>query len=74
VIGFQNLPTPAKGGILVPVPPAILLGGLVAGPDGSLAFGTGGGGRLPVPIFLQYVALNGPVYEFSNAVELIIGV
>ena len=79
VVGITNAPTPVKGGILVPVPPLILMGGLFAGADGTLAFGVGGGGRLPATLYVQYVAINSlatpdaPVYEFSNAVELVLG-
>ena len=72
VMSFTAVPSPFKGGTLVPIPPTIVLAGVPAPTDGRLYFGIGGGGRLPVPIFLQYVGVNGSAFEMSNAVEMII--
>ncbi|MHC5212010.1 MAG: choice-of-anchor X domain-containing protein [Planctomycetota bacterium] len=72
--GVVNNPTPAQGGTLVPVPWLVFVtlpldgGGGLTLPDALVA----GAGPV-VPLYLQAVVPNGPVFEFSNAVEVLIG-
>jgi hypothetical protein len=64
---------PLLGGTLVPGGSLLVLSGLVAGANGSLAFALPGFGTFPVTLFVQGIALNGPQALFSNAVRLELG-
>jgi len=72
VVGLTNQPTPIAGGMLVPAP-LLILSGFVAAPDGSIRFPLHGSAALPQAIFVQAVALVGPLVQFSNALRVVIG-
>jgi uncharacterized membrane protein len=72
VLGLTQQPIAIAGGTLVPGEPRFVTG-LVAGPDGSLAFPLSGLGPNPQAVYAQAVALAGPQVEFSNAVEVQLG-
>ncbi len=73
VAGFVNQPTPLLGGTLVPVPPTLISSPLFAAPGGALAFPLHGSAAPPSTVYLQAVALVGAQAQFSNALELEIG-
>ncbi|HEX5011754.1 MAG TPA: VCBS repeat-containing protein [Planctomycetota bacterium] len=66
-------PVPLKGGILVPNPVLALLAGFSTDATGSFGAPVSGGAGAPVHLILQCIARNGAVYEFSNALDLLIG-
>jgi hypothetical protein len=72
-VGPTDAPTPLKGGTLVPSPPAAVLLGLATDGVGSLKLPLQALGSSTVTLYLQVIVKNGPVFEFSNAVELVIG-
>jgi hypothetical protein len=68
VLGIDQMPTPFKGGTLVPVPVLAVID-LPAGVDGTSSF--------PVPgmagnatVYVQPVTVSGEVFEFSNALAV----
>ena len=73
VAGFVSQPTPLLGGVLVPVPPALVSSPAFAAPSGELALTLRGSGAPPSTVYVQAVALVGTQVQFSNAVELEIG-
>ncbi|RKY16900.1 MAG: hypothetical protein DRQ55_17010 [Planctomycetota bacterium] len=72
VLGLSSTPTPFKGGTLVPIPVLQILPTLADG-NGTIAFNVRGGSASPVSVFAQSVWDNGSNFEFSNAVEIVIG-
>lgn len=69
-VGFVNDPTPVKGGMLVPLPWVLLIDTLSTDGAGNLSLPVPGG-LGPFTLYLQAVVLNGPVFEFSNALKMI---
>ncbi len=72
-IGLVNAPTPAKGGTLVPVPWLYLLDFLATDGTGALSVPVAGSANPPVTLYLQAVVKHAGTWEFSNAVQLVIG-
>jgi hypothetical protein len=73
VIGLSNTPTPFKGGTLVPVPVLDVIT-LPANANGAMGFLIRSNGGAPASVFTQAVVVDGGNYEFSNAVEVVIGI
>lgn len=73
VFGVVNAPTPLKGGILVPVPFLLLLP-VQANAFGTAAINLRGAAGSPVSVFTQAVRINAGTFEFSNAVEIVVGI
>jgi len=68
--GFNNMPVPFKGGMLVPIPFATMLNAAANG-AGSLSLNVPGGGG-PFSVFVQSAAMDGGApagVELSNAVQ-----
>jgi hypothetical protein len=72
VVGFTNNPQPLKGGTIVPLPIAALV---VVGTNGAGEFTApiGGGTATPTHVYMQGIVKNGLVYEFSNALDVLMG-
>ena len=66
-------PVPFKGGQLVPFPVLVVITGLVTDGAGGLNLPVAGSGGVPLHVDMQCLVKNGSVYEFSNALEVIIG-
>jgi hypothetical protein len=73
VVGFFANPTPFKDGVLVPVPFLTIIGGLGSDASGQLLLPVQGGASTPVQLAMQMIAVNGGVYEFSNALDVELG-
>ena len=58
------MPNPVLGGFPLALP---------TNASGAVSFGVAGGPLTPVTVYLQAVAQNGTVVEFSNAVPLTLG-
>jgi hypothetical protein len=72
VFGIVNSPTPLKGGMLVPVPFLLIIP--VQSNAGGVSFlNVRGAAGLPLSAFGQAVWDNNGSFEFSNAVEVVIG-
>jgi len=71
-IGFTNAPMSAKDGTLVPVPWIVMI---MAPTDatGSMTLPIAGSGNPAQTLYLQTVVKNGATWEFSNAVQLVMG-
>jgi hypothetical protein len=74
VLGLTNAPLPIAGGILVPGEPRYFVAGLTARADGTSAVPIAGRAGHASSVYVQAVALAGTEVQFSNAVELVIGV
>lgn len=72
-VGAASSPTPLFGGVLVPVPPTVVLSGMVAGASGGLAMTVHGSAAPAATLYLQAVALVGFEAQFSNALSVEIG-
>jgi len=72
-LGLAASPVPLKGGTLVPNPVLALLSGLTTDGTGSFGAPVAGAGGAPVHVILQCIVKNGAVYEFSNALDVLIG-
>jgi hypothetical protein len=73
VIGLSNTPTPFKGGTLVPIPVLDVIT-LPANANGAMGFLIRSHGGSPASVITQAVVVDGGNYEFSNAVEVIVGI
>lgn len=74
IAGPVNQPTPLKGGMLVPVPPIFVSSGFLASPGGTIVFPLAGSAGAETSVYVQAAAQVGGAAQFSNAVELVIGV
>ena len=74
VVGLANNPTPLLGGTLVPVPILTVIDSLSTNAAGERRFTVHGGPNAPATVYVQAVVPNGPVLEFSNALEARIGI
>jgi len=72
-LGLVAAPVPLKGGTLVPNPIVLLLSGFTTDATGGFGTPVSGAGGPPVHVILQGIAKNGAVYEFSNALDVLIG-
>jgi hypothetical protein len=72
VVGLSNSPTPFKGGTLLPVPVLEVIT-LPSNANGAMGFVIRSNGGTPVSVFTQAVVVDGGNYEFSNAVEIVLG-
>ncbi len=72
-VGDTNNPTLIKGGFLVPFPYLMVIEGLSTDGSGQASLSVPGGGGAPLTLFVQSVVPNGGVYEFSNALAVILG-
>jgi hypothetical protein len=72
-LGLAAAPVPLKGGTLVPNPVLVLLSGFSTDAAGSFGAPVAGGAGPAVHLILQCIAKNGAVYEFSNALDVLIG-
>jgi len=57
----------------VPVPPTIVVPGLLTDAVGGFTMDVPGGGGAPVHVFVQCVVLDVGQYQFSNALDALIG-
>jgi hypothetical protein len=74
VVGsLTSAPTPFKGGTLVPIPPMLVLQGLLTDAVGGFTLDVPGGSGAPVHVFVQCVVLDAGQYQLSNAVDAFIG-
>lgn len=76
VLGTNAAPTPFYDGFLVPVPPAIVVSGLVAGPGGALHISVKGKGGPPIAVYVQCIAVGGAtgaMVRLSNALAVGVG-
>jgi hypothetical protein len=64
---------PLKGGTLVPSPVLALLTSFSTDGTGGFSAPITAGAGVPTHIIMQCVVKNGAVFEFSNAVDLLIG-
>lgn len=71
-VGLMAAPTPFRGGTLVPVPWARLVP-LATNAAGDLSLTVPGSGGPPVPVYIQVIDPVGGNYDFSNALELLLG-
>ncbi len=71
--GLAYDPMPIKGGVLAPNPLLLLIEGFVTDASGTLQLPVTGGAGPPIGLILQAVVPNGAVFEFSNALELMLG-
>lgn len=73
VIGDVYNPTFVKGGMLVPTPYLLLVNGPSTDGTGALSLPVPGGGGAALTLYVQSIVPDGAVYEFSNALELLLG-
>jgi len=73
VASLTSAPTPFKGGTLVPVPPMIVLQGLLTDAVGGFTLDVPGGSGAPVHVFVQAVVPDAGQYQLSNAIDAFIG-
>jgi hypothetical protein len=66
-------PVPLKGGMLVPFPVLLLVTGLVTDGAGAFTAPVSGSAGAPLHVYLQGLAKNGAVLEFSNALDVVFG-
>ncbi len=71
-VGLASNPTPLFGGVLVPLPPLVVLS-LQADGAGALAFPIHGAAGPPAVLFAQAVAVAGAELQISNAVQVELG-
>ncbi|MHC5211796.1 MAG: FG-GAP repeat domain-containing protein [Planctomycetota bacterium] len=71
-MGFVNDPTPFKGGILVPTPPALIFQ-VFTDSNGAFSLPVSGTPGPLVTIYLQAAIDNAGTWEFSNALEIEFG-
>ena len=64
---------PFKGGQLVPFPVLAVIAGLVTDGAGGLSLPVAGSSGAPLHVFMQCLVKNGSAYEFSNALDVVIG-
>lgn len=72
VWGITNAPTPLLGGTIVPFP-FLIVAPIAADANGVAAFNIRGEAGSPVSIYTQAARNNGSNWEFSNAVEIVVG-
>ena len=66
-------PVPLKGGTLVPNPILLIVSGLVSSGSGTFEMPVAGAASASAHVTLQCIVKNGSVYEFSNALDAVIG-
>jgi hypothetical protein len=66
-------PVPLKGGTLVPNPILLIVSGLVTSGSGAFEMPVLGAAGASAHVTLQCIVKNGAVYEFSNALDAVIG-
>jgi len=72
-VALASNPVPLKGGVLVPNPILVLVTGLSTNGTGGFAAPVGGALGTNVHLFMQCIVKNGSIYEFSNALDMLIG-
>jgi hypothetical protein len=73
VLGLVNDPTPLKGGTLVPVP-LLLLFDVPSDGAGEVTFPVPGGPGSVGSVYVQAATPTGATADFSNALEVVIGI
>lgn len=71
-VGFDYQPTPLGAGVVVPVPPVLIVP-LATDATGSASLPVQGGGGPAVTLYVQAVDVAGLPFGFSNAVAVVIG-
>ena len=74
VLGLSAGPVPFKGGMLVPFPLLSIVSGLMTDGGGNFSSPVPGSAGTPVHIYMQIIVKNGLVYEFSNGLDVLLGV
>ena len=74
MLGLSAGPVPFKGGMLVPFPLLSIVSGLMTDGGGNFSTPVPGSAGSPVHIYMQVIVKNGAVYEFSNGLDVILGV
>lgn len=74
MLGLSAGPVPFKGGQLVPFPLLSIVSGLMTDGSGNFSTPVPGAAGTPVHIYMQTIVKNGLVYEFSNGLDVLIGV
>jgi hypothetical protein len=74
MLGLSAGPVPFKGGMLVPFPLLSMVTGLMTDGSGGFSTPVPGSAGSPVHIYMQIIVKNGAVYEFSNGLDVLMGV
>ena len=74
MLGLSAGPVPFKGGQLVPFPLLSIISGLMTDGGGNFSSPVPGAAGTPVHVYLQVIVKNGTVYEFSNGLDVLMGV
>jgi hypothetical protein len=72
-LGLTNAPMPLKGGTLVPNAPLVVISGLTTSGSGTFTAPVAGAGGAPLHIYLQAIVKSDSVFQFSNALDVLIG-
>ncbi|HEX5012222.1 MAG TPA: VCBS repeat-containing protein [Planctomycetota bacterium] len=73
VVSLSANPSPFKGGTLVPLPILAIVTGFSTDASGGFAVPIPGGASTPTHVYLQAIVKAGTVYQFSNAVDVLMG-
>jgi hypothetical protein len=74
VLGLSAGPVPFKGGQLVPFPIVSIVSGFMTDPSGDFSSPVPGSSGTPVHVYMQCITKVGSVYDFSNGLDVLLGV
>jgi hypothetical protein len=73
-LGLSAGPVPFKGGMVVPFPLLSIISGLMTDGGGNFSTPVPGSAGTPLHIYMQVIVKNGLVYDFSNGLDVLMGV
>jgi hypothetical protein len=73
-LGLSSGPVPFKGGLLVPFPILSIVSGLMTDAGGDFNSPVPGSAGTPVHVYMQCITKVGSVYDFSNGLDVLLGV
>jgi hypothetical protein len=74
VLGLSAGPVPFKGGQLVPFPIVSIVSGFFTDGGGNFSSPVPGSTGSPVHVYMQCITKVGSVYDFSNGLDVVLGV
>jgi len=73
MVSLSSTPTPFKGGTLATVPLLAIVTGFTTDGAGTFSSPVPGGTATPTHVFLQAIVKNGTQFQFSNALDMLMG-